>query len=89
VSHLMYMSEPLEAVFANYVKFEIQGYEEVVAALSGLGGYSKTPLKLNIDLKNRESPPAKTSTEEPPNQELKALPPIFGMLSCGQITLYR
>ncbi|XP_049373971.1 uncharacterized protein LOC125839017 [Solanum verrucosum] len=47
----------------------------VVAALSGLGvGYSKTPLKLDIDLKNRESPPAKPSTEEPPNLELKVLP---------------
>ena len=52
VSHLMCMSEPLEAVLANYDEFEIQGYEEVVAALSGLGGYSKTPLKLDIDLKN-------------------------------------
>ncbi|XP_015160447.1 uncharacterized protein [Solanum tuberosum] len=27
------------------------GYEEVVAALTGLGGYSKTPVKLDIDLK--------------------------------------
>ncbi|KAK4718040.1 hypothetical protein R3W88_016378 [Solanum pinnatisectum] len=74
VSHLMCMSEPLEAVLANYYEFEIQGYEEVVAALSGLGGYSKTPLKLDIDLKNRESPPAKPSTEELPHLELKALP---------------
>ncbi|KAK4718125.1 hypothetical protein R3W88_016463 [Solanum pinnatisectum] len=52
VSHLMCLSEPLEAVFANYDEFEIQGYEEVVVALSGFGGYSKTPLKLDIDLKN-------------------------------------
>uniref|UniRef100_M1DVB1 Integrase core domain containing protein n=1 Tax=Solanum tuberosum TaxID=4113 RepID=M1DVB1_SOLTU len=63
VSHLMCMSEPLEAVLDNYDEFEIQGYEEIVAALSGLGGgYSKTPLKLDIDLKNRESPSANTST---------------------------
>ncbi|KAK4708990.1 hypothetical protein R3W88_029915 [Solanum pinnatisectum] len=38
VSHLMCMSELLEAVLANYDEFKIQGYEEVVAALSGLGG---------------------------------------------------
>ncbi|XP_049364332.1 uncharacterized protein LOC125829107 [Solanum verrucosum] len=74
VSHLICMSKPLEVVIANYDEFEIQGYEEEVATLSGLGGYSKTPLKLDIDLKNRESPPAKPSTEYPPNLELKALP---------------
>ncbi|XP_049397314.1 uncharacterized protein LOC125861468 [Solanum stenotomum] len=34
VSHLMCMSEPLDVVLANYDEFEIQGNEEVVAALS-------------------------------------------------------
>ncbi|KAK4713568.1 hypothetical protein R3W88_019475 [Solanum pinnatisectum] len=62
------------SVIANYDEFEIQGYEEVVAALLGLRGYSKAPLKLDIDLKNRESPPAKPSIEESPNLELKVLP---------------
>ncbi|KAK4729604.1 hypothetical protein R3W88_022592 [Solanum pinnatisectum] len=38
LNHLMCMSEPLEVVLANYDESEIQGYEEVVAALSGLGG---------------------------------------------------
>ncbi|KAK4734103.1 hypothetical protein R3W88_008364 [Solanum pinnatisectum] len=57
------------------VTFNIfQGYEEVVAALSGLGVYSRNPIKLDIYLENRESPPAKPSIEEPPNLELKALP---------------
>ncbi|XP_049406180.1 uncharacterized protein LOC125869787 [Solanum stenotomum] len=51
VSHLMCMSEPLEVVLANYDEFEIHGKEEVVAALLCLGGYSKTPLKLDIDPK--------------------------------------
>ncbi|XP_049345416.1 uncharacterized protein LOC125809927 [Solanum verrucosum] len=37
VSHLMCMSEPLEVLLANYNEFEIQGYEDVIAALSGLG----------------------------------------------------
>uniref|UniRef100_M1DWL0 Uncharacterized protein n=1 Tax=Solanum tuberosum TaxID=4113 RepID=M1DWL0_SOLTU len=30
----MHMSEPLEVVLANYDEFKIQGYEEVVTALS-------------------------------------------------------
>ncbi|KAK4731555.1 hypothetical protein R3W88_024543 [Solanum pinnatisectum] len=52
VSHLICMSEPLEVVLANYDEFEVQGYEEVVASLSGMGEYSKTPLKVDINLKN-------------------------------------
>ncbi|KAK4716686.1 hypothetical protein R3W88_015024 [Solanum pinnatisectum] len=39
VSHLMCISEPLESVLANYDESEVQGYEEVVAALLGLGVY--------------------------------------------------
>ncbi|XP_049349053.1 uncharacterized protein LOC125813619 [Solanum verrucosum] len=74
VSHLMRKNDPLESVLANYVESEVQGYEEMVVVLSGLGGYSRNPIKLDIDLKNRESPPAKPSTEEPPNLELKVLP---------------
>ncbi|XP_049364536.1 uncharacterized protein LOC125829342 [Solanum verrucosum] len=74
VSHLMRKNEPLESVLANYDESAVQGYEEVVAALSGLRAYSRNPIKLDIDLKNRESPPAKPSTEEPPNLELKAPP---------------
>ncbi|XP_049389536.1 uncharacterized protein LOC125853821 [Solanum stenotomum] len=53
VSHLMCMNEPLEVVLANYDESEVQGYEEVVATLSGLGGYSKTTIKLDIDLKKK------------------------------------
>ncbi|XP_015164186.1 uncharacterized protein [Solanum tuberosum] len=74
VSYLMHKNEPLEYVLANCDESEVQGYEEVVGALSRLGTYSRNPIKLDIDLKNRQSPPAKPSTEEPPNLELKALP---------------
>ncbi|XP_049357950.1 uncharacterized protein LOC125822577 [Solanum verrucosum] len=74
VSHIMRKNEPLESVLSNYDESEVQGYYEVVAALSGLGVYSRNPIKLDIDLKNRESPSTKPSTEEPPNLELKALP---------------
>ncbi|XP_049372686.1 uncharacterized protein LOC125837639 [Solanum verrucosum] len=41
VSHLMCMSEPLEVVLANYDEFKIQDYEELVAALLGLGGIQR------------------------------------------------
>jgi len=37
VNHFMCMSEPLEAVLANYDEFKVQGYEEVVASLSSMG----------------------------------------------------
>ncbi|KAK4733845.1 hypothetical protein R3W88_008106 [Solanum pinnatisectum] len=74
VSELMCMSEPLEVVLSNYDETEVQRYDEVVTALSGLGKYSRNPLKLDIDLKIRENHPAKPSTEEPPKLELKVLP---------------
>ncbi|KAK4729731.1 hypothetical protein R3W88_022719 [Solanum pinnatisectum] len=70
VSQLMCISEPLEVVLANYDETEVQGYDEVVAALSGLGEYLRNPLKLDIDLKNRENPPAKPSMEEPPKLDI-------------------
>lgn len=44
VSLLMCMCEPLEAVLAYYDEYEIQGYKEVVAALSGLGIF-KNPIQ--------------------------------------------
>ncbi|KAK4724366.1 hypothetical protein R3W88_027145 [Solanum pinnatisectum] len=58
VGHLMRRNEPLESVLANYDESKVQGYEEMVAALSGLGAYSRNPIKLDIDLKNKESPSA-------------------------------
>ena len=54
-----------------------------MAALSGLGSYSKSPLKLNIDLNNRESPPANPSIEEPPKLILKLIPPHLRYLFLG------
>ncbi|XP_049348214.1 uncharacterized protein LOC125812788 [Solanum verrucosum] len=63
VSEMMFMGEPLEVVLSIYDETEVQGYDEVVASLSRLGAYPRNPLKLDIDLKNRESPPAKPSTK--------------------------
>lgn len=41
MSHLMCMSESLEVVLVNCDETNIQGYEEVVEALLGLGGIQK------------------------------------------------
>jgi len=55
-----------------------------VAALSGLGSYSKNPLKLDFDLKNKKTPPAKPSIEEPPKLELKVLPSHLRYVFLGE-----
>ncbi|KAK4731478.1 hypothetical protein R3W88_024466 [Solanum pinnatisectum] len=39
-----------------------------------MGAHSYAPKKLDLDLKNRPSPPAKRSIEKPPVLELKQLP---------------
>jgi len=52
VSKVSCVSVSLVVVFLNYDGEEIQHYDEIVAALSGLGSYSKNPLKLDNDLKN-------------------------------------
>lgn len=75
-------------MISHYDEFKIQGYEELVAALLGFGGYSKTPLNLDIDLKNRESPPTNPSKEDQSNIELKVVPPS-PMLSWRQIIPYQ
>lgn len=64
----------MAAVLLNYDDEKIHGYGEVVAALTVLGSYPKNPIKINIVLKNRESPPAKPTIEEPIRLELKAPP---------------
>ncbi|XP_019251223.1 PREDICTED: uncharacterized protein LOC109230153 [Nicotiana attenuata] len=53
----------------------IEGYMESVNALEGLGSYTYAPKKLSLDLENRVTPPAKPSIIEPPQLELKPLPP--------------
>lgn len=51
-------------------------YDEVILALDWVRtcSYSKTPKKLDLDLKNRETPLVKPSIEETPMLELKELP---------------
>lgn len=65
------MNGPLVVVLCNFGSEKINGYDEVVASLPGLGSYTKNPTKLDHDLKNRESPPAKQSIIETPQLELK------------------
>ena len=52
----------------------IEEYESLVADLDRSDVWFK-PKKFELDMKNRESPPAKPSIEEDPKLELKALPP--------------
>ncbi|KAK4733802.1 hypothetical protein R3W88_008063 [Solanum pinnatisectum] len=78
---ISYVGESLAVVLLNYDGEEIQDYDEVMAALRGLGSYSKNPFKLDIDLKNLESPPAKPSIEEPSKLELKVVQPHLSL--CG------
>ncbi|KAK4718859.1 hypothetical protein R3W88_017197 [Solanum pinnatisectum] len=66
--------ETLAAVLMNFdVDFRYD-YVETVNALQGMEAHSYAPKKLDMDLKNRPSPPAKPSIEEPPVLELKQLP---------------
>ena len=52
----------------------IEEFESLVTALDR-GDVQFKPKKFELDMKNRESPPAKPSIEEAPKLELKALPP--------------
>ena len=58
----------------NFDSNSIEEYDEMVGALTGKGAYTYAPKKLDLDLKNRVTPLARPSIEEPPVLELKALP---------------
>ncbi|KAK4726944.1 hypothetical protein R3W88_031861 [Solanum pinnatisectum] len=66
--------ESLEAVLINFDADFQSDYIETVNASQGTGAHSYVPKKLDLDLKNRPSPPTKPSIEEPPLLELKQLP---------------
>lgn len=75
VSEVGSLGESLAAMLLNYDDEDSHNYDEVVATLSGLGSYSKNPLKLDINFKYWETPPAKLSIDETSKLELKILPP--------------
>ncbi|XP_047268120.1 uncharacterized protein LOC124898528 [Capsicum annuum] len=63
----------LSAVLINFDEDGIEYYEEIVCTLTGMGSYSYSPKKLDLDSKNHPSPPAKPSIKEPPTLKLKEL----------------
>ncbi|XP_070015537.1 uncharacterized protein [Nicotiana sylvestris] len=69
------LGEALAAILVNFDGEDMEGYMELVNALEGLGSYTYAPSKLSLDLENRATPFAKPSIIEPPQLELKPLPP--------------
>lgn len=67
-------AEALAAAIMNFDSDGIDGYDEMVHALVGKGLYSYAPKKVELDQKNRATPTAKPSIEEPPVLKLKAFP---------------
>uniref|UniRef100_M1DU10 Integrase core domain containing protein n=1 Tax=Solanum tuberosum TaxID=4113 RepID=M1DU10_SOLTU len=65
--------DALVAIIMHFDGDGIEDYDELVDALDRFEFRSK-PKILELDMKNRDSPPAKPSIEEPPKLELKALP---------------
>ncbi|XP_070009801.1 uncharacterized protein [Nicotiana sylvestris] len=68
------LGEVLAAILVNFDGEGMEGYMVSVNALEGLGSYTYAPKNLSLDLKSRVTPPAKPSTIEPPQLELKPLP---------------
>ncbi|XP_059311714.1 uncharacterized protein LOC132063262 [Lycium ferocissimum] len=68
------LGEALTAVLINFDSCDMEGYVETINALEGLGSYTYHPRKLDLDLANRTTPPAKPFIVEPPKLELKQLP---------------
>ncbi|XP_059315831.1 uncharacterized protein LOC132066553 [Lycium ferocissimum] len=67
------LGEAFAAILVNFDSKDMEGYVEIVNSLVGLGSYSYHPKKLDLDLKNRTTPPAKPSIIDPPKLELKQL----------------
>nr|XP_009797348.1 PREDICTED: uncharacterized protein LOC104243792 [Nicotiana sylvestris] len=69
------LGEALTAILVNFDGEDMEGYMESVNALEGLGSYTYAPAKLSLNLENRATPPTKPSIIEPPQLEIKPLPP--------------
>nr|XP_009784508.1 PREDICTED: uncharacterized protein LOC104232927 [Nicotiana sylvestris] len=78
-----FLGEALAAILVNFDGEDMDGYMESVNALEGLGSYTYTLAKLSLDLENRSTPPAKPSIIEPPQLELKPLPPHLSRMTFG------
>lgn len=69
----IFVAETLAATIMNVEGTDEQEYEDMVKAFVGMGSYPYAPKKLDFDLKNHATPPARPSIEQPPILELKAL----------------
>lgn len=69
-----FMNNPLVGVLWNLFSQMIEEYYEVVASFRALGSCTKDSYKLDTDLKNRESPPARPYCIKLPQFELKLFP---------------
>ncbi|XP_016549317.1 uncharacterized protein LOC107849189 [Capsicum annuum] len=77
------LDDPFVGMLWNCKRKEVEEFDEVVTFLMGLGSYTKNPVKLNLDLKNHESPSAKPSILEPSTIKLKPLPPHLKRMLLG------
>ncbi|XP_070049687.1 uncharacterized protein [Nicotiana tomentosiformis] len=68
------VKDPLEACLMNLVEMYGEGLAEWVMALKGQGFWKREPQFEPLRLKERATPPAKPSIEEPPQLDLKPLP---------------
>uniref|UniRef100_M1DCK0 Integrase core domain containing protein n=1 Tax=Solanum tuberosum TaxID=4113 RepID=M1DCK0_SOLTU len=68
------IGESLATVLLNYDREEIYNYDDVVPAVAGSGYFQSNPKKLAINVKNKDSLPARTLVEETPRLELKSFP---------------
>ncbi|XP_016469915.2 uncharacterized protein LOC107792235 [Nicotiana tabacum] len=71
------LGEALAAILVNFDGENMEGYMESMNALEGHGSYTYAPKKFSLDLENRATPPSKPSIIEPPQLELKPLPPYL------------
>jgi len=69
------LGEAFAIILVNFDGEDMERCMESMNALKGLGSYTYEPKKLSLDLESRVTPPAKPSIIEPPQLELKPLPP--------------
>ncbi|KAG5586091.1 hypothetical protein H5410_046525 [Solanum commersonii] len=76
--------EALVAVIMNFDKEGISEYDELVVALDEVDFPRRQQKKMDLDLKNRDTSPAKPSIDEPLKLELKALLSYLWYVFLGQ-----
>lgn len=60
------LNDPLVGILLNFRSDKVEGYDEVVVSLIGIGYHIKNQERLHLDLKSHESLPAKPSVIKPP-----------------------